>query len=137
MRPQNRFDVEREHQMRRVKSDRLLMAVGGLLGAFVGLALGFFTVEDGPGTLSPFTINASSSRPGQPDGEARLEVGVFDRWTYTRTAPDRSDFDMEILVLRLAPGILIMGFCFAVGVQAGAMAGRWAMRRSRLNQTKF
>lgn len=121
--------------MSRAKSDWLLIAVGGLLGAFVGLAVAFFAMwQDGPGALDvkPFDFVLSYTIPPDPNVPARLSVEVFGTWRYSRQALDYHDFDAEVEFIRwvnFTPGVLVMGLLFALGVQAGAIAGRWARRR--------
>jgi hypothetical protein len=119
--------------MRRGKSDWLLIAIGGLLGALFGLATAYFTMwADGPNLIECHPVNAVLTYSEQPGTDARLDVEVRGYWRYSRTAAHRSDLQAEFDTLgwfNLAPGLAVIGVGFALGVQAGAMAGRRARRK--------
>src|SRR5882672_7114615 len=101
--------------MRRAKSDWLLIVVGGLLGAFFEIAVGFFIAADGPGTLNPVAAVVSYQSPKQPGVDARLDVELFGHWHYSRTAPEASDFDSELIALRFGLWVIITGSGFGLG----------------------
>jgi hypothetical protein len=120
--------------MRRGKSDWLLIAVEGLLGLFVGDAV-VLLAPWSPETMSslePVDFHCTYSDPRPPSEDARLDVEILGLWRYSRTAADHHDFDAEMDFLHwmnMIPVVVCIGLGFALGVQVGAMTGRWARRR--------
>lgn len=121
--------------MRPVKSDWLLIVVGGLLGAFGGLVVAFGTMwTDGPKFIEFHLIYAvvtEYASPPEPGVNARIDAEVLGHWCYSRTSANPAELLTVLDILRWvdrAPGIAVIDIGFALGVQAGAIAGRWAQR---------
>jgi hypothetical protein len=111
-------------QMGKPKADRLSVAVLAGIGGLLGLLVAITLSASGPTGWDPVQVVVTHTDPPIPGVDGVAKVILFDKWSFTLSAPRREASSVLFELLSLLPQMAVITIGMGLGWWCGVLLNR-------------